>query len=99
MGPGFTKKTKEILAKSAAYKCSNPSCGVLTVGPNSQRDKVTSLGEAAHIYGAKPTSARYNTDMTNSSRAEITNGIWLCSNCHNKIDDDKGTYPADLLFR
>ena len=99
MGPGFDKKTKDTLAKCAAYKCSNPSCGVLTVGPNSQADKVTNLGQAAHIFGARASSARFRSEMTDATRAEITNGIWLCGNCHKKIDDDEQLYPADTLFR
>lgn len=98
MGPRFSRKTKDTLAKRAAYRCSNPSCGVLTVGPNSDEEKVTSVGEAAHVYGANPTSARFDSNMTNASRAEITNGIWLCGTCHTKIDDDDGTYSAELLF-
>lgn len=99
MGPDFGRKTKDVLAKFAAYRCSNPTCGVLTVGPNKSEESPTSIGQAAHIYGARPSSARYDPSMTDASRAEITNGIWLCSNCHKKVDDDEKAYPADLLFR
>ncbi len=99
MGPNFDKKTKDTLAKRAAYECSNPSCTSLTIGPNTKPDKTSSNGEAAHIYGARPTSARYKPDMTDATRSEITNGIWLCRNCHKLIDDDGELYPAKLLFR
>jgi hypothetical protein len=36
--------------------------------------------------------------MTDSSRAEITNGIWLCRNCHKLIDTDDQQYSVELIF-
>jgi len=97
--PNFKKKIIETLAKRAAYKCSNPDCQILTIGPNSNSDSATIIGEAAHIYGARPASKRYKSDMTDYTRAQITNGLWLCTNCHKKIDRDESRYPANLLFR
>ncbi|AVX05483.1 hypothetical protein MXMO3_02975 [Maritalea myrionectae] len=98
--PDFSNSTKIELAKRAAYLCSNPDCRVTTVGPNENPTKSTSIGEAAHIYAARPNGStpRYNLSMTDAARAEITNGIWLCTNCHRTIDNDPRKYPADLLF-
>ncbi len=98
MNPDFNKKTIDTLAKRAAYKCSNPDCRVSTVGPNSDEGKSTIIGEAAHIYGARPDSKRYNLKMTDNARAEITNAIWLCRNCHKLIDTDEEKYTSDILF-
>lgn len=98
MKPDFTKKTIDILGKRAGFKCSNPDCRVNTVGPQSESDKSVTIGEAAHIYGARGKSARYLKSMTDASRAEITNGIWLCRNCHKLIDSDEREYPSSLLF-
>lgn len=56
------------------------------------------IGEAAHIYGANPGSARYDPGMESVDRGAITNAIWLCGNCHKMIDDDPDKYPAGLLF-
>ncbi|MFC3706224.1 hypothetical protein ACFOOL_15845 [Devosia honganensis] len=36
--------------------------------------------------------------MLDIARAEITNGIWLCRNCHKVVDRDAPAHPADLLF-
>jgi hypothetical protein len=36
--------------------------------------------------------------MSDGERANITNGIWLCANCHDVIDGDETLYPAALLF-
>jgi len=99
MKPDFSSKTKNLLARQAGTMCSNPDCGIQTDGPNVDPKKITTIGEAAHIYGARPGSSRYKTNMNDSSRAAITNGIWLCGNCHTKIDKDAELYPAALLFR
>ena len=88
MAPDFSSKTRDRLAKRAHFICSNPDCGDQTVGPNEQDDKVTLIGEAAHISGARETSARFDANSDDFKRAEITNGIWLCRNCHKLIDDD-----------
>ena len=96
--PDFKKTTIDTLAKRASFKCSNPDCQVSTVGPNSDPTKSTLIGEAAHIRGARPESKRYVSDMTDTARAEITNGIWLCRNCHKLIDTDDVRYTIDLLF-
>ncbi|ATU73679.1 HNH endonuclease [Komagataeibacter rhaeticus] len=86
------------LAKRAAYRCSNPDCGATTSGPAACRTSSVNVGEAAHIYGANPGSARFDAQMTSAERADITNAIWLCSNCHKLVDDDPLRYPAGLLF-
>lgn len=99
MKPDFNKKTIDTLAKRAAYKCSNPDCRVVTVGPNSDTTKSTVIGEAAHIFGARPNSKRYCTRMTDAARAEITNAIWLCRNCHKLIDMDENLYTSEVLFK
>lgn len=78
--------------------CSNPGCRALTVGPTKSKSKVSRVGEAAHIYGGKPGSARYRTDMSDKARSSVSNAIWLCKICHKKVDDDAIGYPADLLF-
>lgn len=96
--PDFSKPTIETLGRRARFQCSNPDCGINTVGPNSNPDKAITIGEAAHICGAKRGSARYDSLMSDVTRAAITNGIWLCRNCHGKIDRDEMRFPTELLF-
>lgn len=98
MGPDFSRKTVDTVAKRAAFLCSNPDCRVLTVGPNEEPTKATVIGEAAHIFGARESSARYRSDMTDVARSEITNAIWLCKNCHRIVDQDFNKYVPELLF-
>ena len=70
MLPEFSIKTRDTLGKRAAYICSNPDCRTSTSGPaEASPDKAVILGEAAHIYGAAPGSARYRADMHDEARA------------------------------
>lgn len=48
--------------------------------------------------GAQPGAVRYDAAMSDVTRAAITNGIWLCRNCHGQIDRDAAKYPVELLF-
>ncbi|MCJ2186016.1 hypothetical protein [Novosphingobium beihaiensis] len=94
----FKKPVVEMLAKRAGNRCSNPDCRAFTSGPADDTERAVNVGEAAHIYGANPGSARYDVSMESVDRGAITNGIWLCGNCHKVIDDDPNRYPAGLLF-
>lgn len=96
--PDFSAKTIDTLAKRAGFLCSNPDCRVRTVGPNTDPDKSTTIGEAAHIQGARPGAERYDPKMSDVTRSAITNGLWLCRNCHKQIDRDADEYPIALLF-
>lgn len=98
MKPDFNKLTIETLAKRARHTCSNPDCRVSTTGPHNQPNKSTTLGEAAHIHGAREGSKRYKIEMNNRERAEITNAIWLCRNCHKLVDSDEVRYTDKTLF-
>ena len=99
MPPDFGKQVIEVLAKRAALMCSNVECQAITSGPADDPQKSVNIGEAAHIYGAKEGAARFREDMTDAARAEITNGIWLCRNCHKLVDADPKRFPAELLFQ
>lgn len=57
------------------------------------------VGEAAHIYGAAPGSARYRPEMTPTERRDISNAIWLCRICAWRVDKDQKRYPASSLRR
>jgi hypothetical protein len=98
MPPDFSKPTIETLAKRAGFLCSNVECRVLTAGPAAIQEKSVVIGEAAHIFGAQPGSARFRQAMTDVARGEIANAIWLCRNCHKAVDSDPVGFPADLLF-
>jgi hypothetical protein len=83
----------ETVAKRAGNICSNPDCQALTTGPAETEDKSVTIGEAAHIFGANPGSARFDEKMSSSERSDITNAIWLCRNCHKLADADAARFP------
>lgn len=98
--PGdFTQRTKDILAKRAGQICSSPNCNKRTSSGHTTADKAVVVGEAAHIYGEAPKSARYDPSMTDEQRKDILNGIWLCSVCHKMVDTDELRYTAKLLLK
>lgn len=94
----FSPDTVQTLGRRAALLCSNPDCGVLTTGPTAEANGATNIGEAAHIYGRTERSARFNAALSLAELADITNGIWLCRNCHKAADNDAARFPSDLLF-
>lgn len=96
--PDFTEKTKKILAKMSSERCC--LCEELTSKPNSQNDDYTSIGNAAHICGAREgKDLRFDGLMNDLQRKHHSNGIWLCGNCHNKIDNDENEYTIKKLHQ
>jgi hypothetical protein len=95
---GFLNATKEVLAKRAGQRCSNPDCPVATSGPHDADEKAINLGVAAHITAAAPGGPRYNPNMSAEDRSAITNGIWLCQTCAKLVDSDTARFPEELLI-
>ncbi len=96
----FVETTKKDLRDRVASLCSNPKCRKLTIAANLEtNNKTTLIGEAAHICAASSGvgGARFNEDMTREEIRSINNGIWLCRNCHKKIDREPHLYKVDIL--
>jgi Zn-finger protein len=95
----FKPKIAETIAYRSAYICSNPDCNTLTIGPTMSDPALkTKKGEAAHIYGEQPGSARHEASPPVDIQS-AENGIWLCANCHTLIDKNNGIdYPVDILI-
>ncbi|HFQ4917213.1 TPA: HNH endonuclease, partial [Vibrio vulnificus] len=94
----FSKPIAEKLAYRSAYICNNPECNTLTVGAELDEASLkVKIGEAAHIIGEKPKSARYKK-LPDGEAGSIENGIWLCANCHTMIDKNLGAgFPEDMI--
>lgn len=94
----FTSKIKRKLAKRAGGRCSNPSCDVSCWLLNSISEKLTNIGEVAHIYAAsKDGGPRFNADMSSDARKSIENAIFLCANCYTLLDVDESTYTSKIF--
>ena len=93
----FDKKTRTELEYRVNCKCSNPACRRTTSGPKLSPNGFIRTGAAAHICAAAPKGKRYDPNMTADERKSISNGIWLCENCHKLIDSDEERYTVELL--
>ncbi|MFA5829232.1 MAG: hypothetical protein WC843_01940 [Candidatus Gracilibacteria bacterium] len=87
----FDPKTIEAIGKRASYICSNPTCKSLTLCPSAtDESKFIYVGKAAHITAAAVGGPRYDETLLSDERKSIGNAIFLCSNCADMIDKNKG---------
>jgi hypothetical protein len=97
MRDDFALKTKELLAKRVANRCSNPGCRQLTSGPQKDPTKVVNIGVAAHITAASTDGPRFDPSLTPGERQAVENGIWLCQSCAKLVDNDPIRYGVNVL--
>ena len=90
----ISKKDERLLHTKSGNRCA--LCRIPLVDVNS--DDEVCIGENAHIYGEKPGSARYDKRLSEDFVNSEKNLIFMCCNCHKKIDSDENKYPADQLF-
>ena len=93
----FTEATKRLLAERVSYKCSNPFCRRITIGPQTGDKRVVNIGEAAHICAAAKGGKRYNSEMTAEERKAPENGIWMCRTHAALIDRDEKYFTVEML--
>jgi hypothetical protein len=87
---------KMILAFRSGDLCALPGCDrKLTV--EGKNGATASTGEAAHIAGERPDAARYDVTMTDDERDAVPNLIYLCGDCHTKIDKLWQDWSVDKL--
>ena len=96
----FPQAVIRLLGERVGFVCSNPECGVATIGPADTPNKREYIGVAAHIYSAAVDNGpRPKPNLTEEERTNIANGIHLCNKCSRKIDTNNGIdYPAELLY-
>jgi 5-methylcytosine-specific restriction endonuclease McrA len=97
----FSPKTIDELSKRASFICSNPQCRCLTLAPSNESDsKYILTGKAAHITAASPGGPRYDPSLSHEQRSSISNGVYLCANCADKIDKNRGLdFPLSLIMQ
>ncbi len=87
----FPPKIIDKIPKRAAFTCSNPNCENLCIGPaETDLEKVSYFGKVAHISAASKGGPRYDSSLTSEERKSVENAIFLCSNCADMIDKNKG---------
>ena len=85
----FSVKVKHLIEKKSAYRCSNPACRRMTIGPSEDFKKIQYLGVVSHICAAAPGGPRYDPAMSPEERAGEENGLLLCRYCAALIDTDE----------
>ena len=93
----FKASVRNAIAARVGYRCSNPKCRALTVGPAFDSGRGIRLGQAAHIKAASPKGPRYDAEMSSEDRTNPDNGIWLCCACARLVDVDPLRYPEETL--
>ena len=93
----FPATTIRTIASRVNNVCSNPHCRVVTIGPHRAGNRTNNVGEAAHINGARPGSARHNPELALCDLKSAYNAIWLCRTCAGKVDNDEQSFPEALL--
>lgn len=95
----FNPKVKDAIAKRASYICSSHSCRSLTLcASEADPEKYVYNGKIAHITAASEGGPRYDSSLSSKERSSVENGIFLCSNCADIIDKNKGVdYSPDVL--
>lgn len=90
----ISKKDERLLHTKSGNRCAICRTVLVDIGNSS----AACIGENAHIYGEKPDAARYSSTEDEEFVNSEQNLIFLCCNCHKKIDTDVSLYPADKLF-
>ena len=90
----ISKRNERLLHTKSGNHCA--LCKILLVDP--ALSSATCIGENAHIYGEKLGAARYDATKDETFVNSEQNLIFLCCNCHKKIDTDVASYPVDNLF-
>lgn len=92
----FSEKVREELSNETGGYCANPECKALTgiLKPGFSK----AIGDGAHIIAEKINGPRGQSTLTPEERAMASNGVWLCPNCHRKVDVvSPQDYPVELL--
>src|SRR5207245_722745 len=93
----FPVVTKRNVASRVSQRCSNPTCGASTTGPQIHPEKSLCIGVAAHITAASLGGPRFDPSLSEEQRKSPENCIWLCQNCAKLVDNDPVRFTEELL--
>lgn len=92
----ISKKDVKILWGKSGNRCAFPVCNV-ELAKEGSTGKNMIIGEMAHIKGENPTSARYDSNMSDKEVDGYENRILLCPTHHTLIDNDPDLYTVEKL--
>ena len=98
MSSTLKEKVKVYLALRSGGVCAYPECRVrLTQGPSGSDEGVV-IGEAAHIFGERAGSARFDVSKSIEFLNSAENLIYLCPTHHTLVDKQRETYTTEELL-
>jgi len=86
-------KTIKRLFAVSGNRCAIPDCKFSLIN----NENGTNIGEICHIKGKKPSSPRYDPNLSKKKRDEFENLLLLCSIHHTVIDNNPETYTVSRL--
>ncbi len=89
----ISPKNQRLLHSKSGNRCA--MCKMLLTDP--ANENAACIGENAHIYGEKPDAARYDASKDEQYVNSEKNLIFLCCNCHKKIDTDVDSYSVEYF--
>lgn len=90
----ITPRNQRLLHSKSGNRCA--MCKIILTDPTNEN--AACVGENAHIYGEKPDAARYDASKDEKFVNSEKNLIFLCCNCHKKVDTDIASYSVEYLF-
>lgn len=100
MSGNIPLKDQKIVCIKSGNRCAMPDCRKELVIEKTDGDPAAIIGRIAHIKGDKIGSARYDPNMTeDNERNSCENLIFVCGDCHTKIDSQPNTYTVEELLR
>lgn len=99
MSGNVPRKQQKLVCIESGNRCAMPDCRKQLVLVGTKNDPPAYIGIIAHIKGEKPKSARYDSNMTDAERNSYENLIFICGDCHTKIDNQPNTYTAKKLYQ
>lgn len=87
------QRTLKVLFARSMNQCAFPGCATTIVDP---KDEVV-YGEAGHIEGVEPGSARYNPQRETNTLNDYDNLILLCERHHKLVDAEPDKYTVPYL--
>lgn len=89
----ITLREQRLLHTKSGNRCA--MCKAVLV--DAKTESTACIGENAHIYGEKLGSARFDDSLDKKFVNSEENLIFLCSNCHSKIDKEPDRYSVKYL--
>lgn len=99
MSGNISHREQKLICIKSGNRCAIETCRKELVINKTNDGPYSIIAEIAHINGEKPTSARYDSNMTDIERNCYENLILVCGNCHKMIDDQPNAYTVEKLHQ